>query len=183
MKIIKSICKGIDRVNELLGNLFSVLVLAILGVILCEVVLRRVFNRPQVWTQELTIMLFAAYIILICAYGFQKKAFVAVDVVFVMLPKAAQYILHIITYLCFLVPFVFWILPKSYYFFLRAYTSNEQTYSVWAAPTWPVKFCFFFGILLLAVQTVSEILKQVVALVEEIQGRKTLGGGKKEVRE
>lgn len=178
MKIIKAICKGIDRVNELLGNLFSVLVLVILGVILCEVVLRRVFNRPQIWTQDLTIMIFAAYIILICAYGFQKKAFVAVDVVFVMLPKMVQYILHIITYLCFLVPFVFWILPKSYYFFLRAFTTNEQTYSVWAAPTWPVKFCFFFGILLLSVQTVSEILKQVVGLVETVQSRKALGGKK-----
>ena len=176
MKIIKGICKGIDKVNDILGNIFSVLVLGILAIILCEVVLRRIFNSPQIWTQDLIVMLFAAYTILICAYGFQKKAFVAVDVVFVMLPKVAQYILHIITYICFLIPFVFWILPKSYNFFLRAFTSNEQTYSVWAAPTWPVKFCFFLGILLLSVQAVSEVLKQVVALVEELQGKAPAGG-------
>lgn len=175
MKIIKAICKGIDKVNDILGNIFSLLVLAILAVILCEVVMRRLFNSPQIWTQPLTIMLFAAYTILICAYGFQKKAFVAVDVVFVMLPKAAQYILHIITYLCFLCPFVFWIVPKSFNFFMRAYTGHELAYSVWVAPTWPVKFCFFFGMLLLAVQTVSEVLKQVVGLVETLQEQK---GGK-----
>lgn len=171
MKIVKGICKGIDKVNDLLGNIFSVLVLGILAVILCEVVMRRIFNSPQIWTQDLTVMLFASYTILICAYGFQKKAFVAVDVVFVMLPKAAQYVLHIITYLCFLCPFVFWIVPKAFNFFLRAYTSNEQTYSVWAAPTWPVKFCFFLGMLLLAVQTVSEVLKQVVGLVDTVKGK------------
>lgn len=171
MKIIKAICKGIDKVNDILGNIFSVMVLGILAVILCEVVLRRLFNSPQIWTQDLTVMLFAAYTILICAYGFQKKAFVAVDVVFVMLPKAAQYILHIITYLCFLCPFVFWIVPKSFNFFLKAYASNEQTYSVWAAPTWPVKFCFFLGMLLLSVQTVSEVLKQVTGLVETLRGK------------
>ena len=176
MKLLKGICKGIDKVNDVLGNVFSVLVLGILAIILCEVVLRRCFNSPQIWTQDLIVMLFAAYTILICAYGFQKKAFVAVDVVFVMLPKVAQYILHIITYFCFLVPFVFWIVPKSYNFFLKAYTTHEQTYSVWAAPTWPVKFCFFLGMTLLAVQTVSEVLKQVVALVEELQGKKTNGG-------
>ena len=176
MKILKGIFKGIDKINDLLGNLFSVLVLGILAIILCEVVLRRIFNSPQIWTQDLIVMLFAAYTILICAYGFQKKSFVAVDVVFAMLPKVVQYILHIVTYFCFLVPFVFWILPKSYNFFMRAFTSNEQTYSVWAAPTWPVKFCFFFGLLLLAVQTVSEILKQVVALVEELQGKQPDGG-------
>ena len=80
MKIVKGICKGIDKVNDILGNIFSVLVLGILGVIICEVVLRRLFNSPQIWTQDLIVMLFAAYIILISAYGFQKKAFVAVDV-------------------------------------------------------------------------------------------------------
>ena len=99
MKVLKGISKGIDKVNDLLGNLFSVLVLGILAIILCEVILRRVFNSPQIWTQDLIVMLFASYTILICAYGFQKKAFVAVDVVFAMMPKAAQCALHLVTYL------------------------------------------------------------------------------------
>ena len=165
MKVIKGICNGIDKFNDILGRVFSVLVLGILGVILCEVVLRRIFNRPQIWTQDLTVMLFACYIILICAYGFQKKAFVAVDVVFAMFPQMAQHILHIITYLIFLVPFVVSLLPSGWNFFLRAYTTHEQTYSVWAAPTWPVKLCLFVGLVLLAIQAVSEILKHVEGLV------------------
>ena len=165
MKVIKGICNGIDKFNDILGRVFSVLVLGILGVILCEVVLRRIFNRPQIWTQDLTVMLFACYIILICAYGFQKKAFVAVDVVFAMLPQMAQHILHIITYLIFLVPFVVSLLPSGWSFFLRAYTTHEQTYSVWVAPTWPVKLCLFVGLVLLAIQAVSEILKHVEGLV------------------
>ena len=37
MKIVKGICKGIDKVNDVLGNIFSVLVLGILAVIICEV--------------------------------------------------------------------------------------------------------------------------------------------------
>ena len=175
MKVIKTICNGIDKFNDLLGRLFSVLVLGILGVILCEVVLRRIFNRPQIWTQELTVMLFACYIILICAYGFQKKAFVAVDVVFAMFPPLAQHILHIVTYLIFLVPFVVSLLPTSWKFFLRAYTTNEQTYSVWAAPTWPVKLCLFIGLALLAIQSVSGILKQVEGIVESAQGKRADG--------
>ena len=182
MKVIKGICNGIDKFNDILGRVFSVLVLGILGVILCEVVLRRIFNRPQIWTQDLTVMLFACYIILICAYGFQKKAFVAVDVVFAMLPQMAQHILHIITYLIFLVPFVVSLLPSGWSFFLRAYPTHEQTYSVWAAPTWPVKLCLFIGLALLAIQSVSEILKQVQAIVELAQGKKTLPADGKEAQ-
>ena len=182
MKVINAICKGIDKVNDILGQVFSVLSLGILAVIIIEVVLRRLFNSPQIWTQDLIVMLFACYIILICAYGFQKKAFVAVDVLFAQLPQLAQHILHLVTYVIFLVPFVFALLPVSWSFFLKAYTTGEQTYSVWAAPTWPVKLCLFIGLALLAIQSVSEILKQVQAIVELAQGKKTLPADGKEAQ-
>ena len=51
---------------------------------------------------------------------------------------------------------------------------------MWAAPTWPVKLCFFVGMLLLAVQSVSEILKEIVAAVETVQSRKALPSDGKE---
>ncbi len=157
MKAIKAIYNGIDKFNDFLGRIFSVLSLAILAVIMCEVILRRIFNRPQIWTQDLIVMLFACYIILISAYGLQKKAFVAVDVVYAMFPVRVQHILHIVTYAIFLVPFLMGLVPASWTFFLNAYTTGEQTYSVWAAPTWPVKLCLFVGLVPLAIQAVSEI--------------------------
>ena len=129
MKAIKAIYNGIDKFNDFLGRIFSVLSLAILAVIMCEVILRRIFNRPQIWTQDLIVMLFACYIILISAYGLMG------------------------------------LVPASWTFFLNAYTTGEQTYSVWAAPTWPVKLCLFVGLVLLAIQAVSEILKHVEGLV------------------
>ena len=52
MKAIKAIYNGIDKFNDFLGRIFSVLSLAILAVIMCEVILRRIFNRPQIWAQE-----------------------------------------------------------------------------------------------------------------------------------
>ena len=69
---------------------------------------------------------------------------------------------------------------QTWAFFLKAYTTKELTYSVWAAPTWPVKLCFFVGMLLLAVQSVSEILKEIVAAVETVQSRKALPSDGKE---
>ena len=172
MKLINGIIRTIDTVNDWLGRIFSVLVLGILGVIVCEVVLRRIFNMPQIWTQPLMVMLFSMYIILICAYGFQMKAFVAVDVIFAKLPPMVQYILHLITYFCYLVPFVFWITPKTWNFFWRAFSTGEKNYSVWGEPTWPMKLCYFVGMVLLCAQTVSEMLKQVRGIVEITKGGK-----------
>jgi TRAP-type mannitol/chloroaromatic compound transport system permease small subunit len=167
MKVLKKICKTIDTVNDALGKLFSLLVIGILGVIMVEVILRRIFSRPQIWTQDMIVMLFACYIILIAAYGFLKKAFVAVDMLFEKLPPRGQYIMHLITYLIFFVPFVFSLLPESWKFFLKSFRAGEKGYSVWAPYTWPEKLCFFIGLLLLAIQGVSEILKQVIGIVEK----------------
>ena len=63
MKVIDAICRTIDKINDILGKVFSLLVLGILAVILCEVILRRIFNSPQIWTQDLIVMLFASYIL------------------------------------------------------------------------------------------------------------------------
>ena len=104
----------------------------------------------------------------------------AVDVLFARMPILAQHILHTVTYLIFLVPFVLAMLPESWAFFMKAYTTGEQTYSVWAAPTWPVKFCLFFGLLLLAVQSVSEILKQVRGIIEDVTAKNLPATGKEE---
>ncbi len=183
MKLVNGIIKVIDTVNDYLGRIFSVLSLGILAVIVCEVVMRRFLNRPQVWTQPLMVMLFAMYIALICAYGFQKKAFVAVDVLFARLPPMAQYILHIVTYLFYLVPFAFWITPKTWNFFLKSFLSGEKNYSVWQEPAWPMKLCYFVGMFLLCVQTVSELLKQVRGIAETGRARKAPPAEREEAAE
>lgn len=166
MKTLKKVCKVIDTCNDFLGKVFSLLVLGILAVIVVEVIMRRFLNEPQIWTQDLIVMLFACYIILIAAYGFLKGAFVIVDIFFAKLKKKTQYIMHLITYIVFFVPFIFLMVPKSEAFFMKSLISKETAYSVWSPVIWPEKFCFFLGITLLAIQGISQIFKQIIGLVE-----------------
>lgn len=175
MKTLKRICSVIDLVVDWVGRIASFAVLGILAVIVTEVVLRRIFHSPQIWTMDVICMTFGCYIILICAYGFQKKAFVAVDVLYARLNPLAQNILHLITYIVFLVPFVFVLVPESLNFFLQSWMSGEKGYSVWAPPVWPVKLCLFVGLALLAAQGISEILKCVIGILDAV--RKTPEGG------
>ena len=162
MKVIKRICDVIDLVNDWIGRIASFAVLGILAVIVTEVVLRRLFHSPQIWTMDVICMTFGCYIIMVCAYGFQKKAFVAVDVLYARLKPLAQNILHLITYLV---------------FFLRSYTTGERGYSVWAPPAWPVKLALFVGMTLLALQGISEMLKCVRGIGEAVSGTDDTKGG------
>ena len=73
---------------------------------------------------------------MVCAYGFQKKAFVAVDVALCQAAaQLAQHILHLITYLVFLVPFVVSSACPSGCELLPARLRHpvSAAYSVWAA--------------------------------------------------
>lgn len=114
---------------------------------------------------------------MVCAYGFQKKAFVAVDVLYARLKPLAQNILHLITYLVFFVPFVFVLVPESFGFFIRSYVSGERGYSVWAPPAWPVKLALFVGMTLLALQGISEMLKCVNGIIASATGAEDTKGG------
>ena len=168
-KVIKRICDVIDLVNDWIGRIASFAVLGILAVIVTEVVLRRLFHSPQIWTMDVICMTFGCYIIIVCAYGFQKKAFVAVDVLYARLKPLAQNILHLITYLVFFVPFVFVLVPESFGFFLRSYTTGERGYSVWAPPAWPVKLALFVGMTLLALQGISRCSSACAASVSRFR--------------
>lgn len=100
-----------------------------------------------------------------------KKAFVAVDVLFARIKPLSQYILHLITYVIFMVPFAFVLVPESWGFFIRSFLSGERGYSVWAPPAWPVKLALFLGLTLLSLQGISEMLKQVTGISDALQAR------------
>lgn len=173
MKPIKMICRAIDTFTEWTGRAFAFITLITLGVIIFEVFMRRILNRPQIWTMDMIVMSFGCYVVLTCAFGFLRRAFVAVDVVYAMLPGIVRHILHLITYTVFFIPFSFKLAPVAYRFFLKAYTTHELSYSVWQPPTWPVKLALFVGLTLLCIQGISEILKHVDWVIEYFRnGRK-----------
>ena len=161
MKAIKLVCKVIDTITEYTGRVFSFISLITLGVIIFEVFMRRILNSPQIWTMDMICMSFGVYVILIAAFGFLRKAYVCVDVVYMMLPPVVRHILHVITYAIFFVPFAFKLTPVAYKFFAKSYATQELGYSVWQPVLWPVKLALFVGLLLLSIQGISEILKHV----------------------
>ena len=169
MKAIKVICKCIDTFTEWTGRVFAFISLLTMAVNILELFMRRILNSPQIWSMDMIVMSFGCYIILISAFGFLRKAYVSVDVIYAMLPGIVRHIMHIVTYLIFFVPFSFELVPVTYRFFLRAYTTHELGYSVWQPVTWPVRLALFVGMLLLAIQGISEILKHVDWVIEYIR--------------
>lgn len=166
MSFLKAISKGIDTAIDRIGRVIGVGSLIIMLIIVFEVISRRIFNSPTIWATELLTMIFAAYVILVCAYGLQKGSFVCVDVVSSKYGPRLARIMMLITYIIFFIPFVGMILPTSFKFFWRSFSIGENNSTFWAPPIWPVKFALFFGLAMLFIQGISEMIKSVVWLVE-----------------
>ena len=134
MKVIKRICDVIDLVNDWIGRIASFAVLGILAVIVTEVVLRRLFHSPQIWTMDVICMTFGCYIIMVCATASRRRPLLRL-MCCMRLKPLAQNILHLITYLVFFCS-VRIRARAELGFFLRSYTTGERGYSVWAPPAY-----------------------------------------------
>ncbi|MGD8564298.1 MAG: TRAP transporter small permease subunit, partial [Desulfarculaceae bacterium] len=87
----------IDALNDWLGRWVSFCVIPIAALVLFEVVLRYVFNSPTVWANELTQMLFGAYVILSGAYIMRWGGHVNVDILYSRLSDKTRAVMDIAT--------------------------------------------------------------------------------------
>lgn len=76
------------------------------GIVVYEVVTRRVFHSPHIWTYEIITLFYGAHFMLLAAYTLLKHGHVAIDIIYNRLQPKTQAILDIITYLIFFFPFL-----------------------------------------------------------------------------
>ncbi len=165
MNILKRICRVVDTVIDGISRVISFLVLAVVAIIMCEVILRRIFGLPQIWTTDLITMLFGCYTVMILAFGLQHNTFVCVDLIVERMKSITRHWIALITAILFQLPFAYFLIPRSWTFFYRSLSTGERGYSVWAPPIWPVKLCLFIGMVLLGIQILNELLKQILWLL------------------
>lgn len=172
MVIIRKLCTVIDTITEATGRIFAFVVLATQFTVLFEVVARKIFNRPQIWTMDIILYTYGIYFILVLAYGFLNKSYVRVDVLSATWKHIVEHIIHLVTYFIFMWPFLFWIMYRAFYFAAKSYMIGEKNYSVWLPPLWPVKILFAVGLVLLNLQALSETLKEILWIFDYFRNGK-----------
>ena len=88
------VLKALDRV--LFGTI-GLLLAAMLADVAIQVFFRYVIEAPPTWTEELARFLFAWQIFLAAGLAFGRGAHIVVDVLLVVLPKAGQRLLSILS--------------------------------------------------------------------------------------
>ena len=164
MEFLKKVTNTIDSISTWVGKIGAWSVLVIMALVVFEVVSRRVFNAPTIWTFETITMVYGFHFMMVAAYGLLHKAMVSIDSFYEKFTLRKRAILDIVSYLVLYFPFVIGIFIVSIDFTSRSWAMKETSQSLFAAPVYLYKTLIpvVFGLLIL--QGISEVLKQVIIL-------------------
>ena len=145
----------VDVINDRIGRAVSFLVYPMIGVLVWEVFMRYVFNRPTIWAHEMSALLYAVFFLLGGAYTLRWRAHINVDVLYVRLSPRSRAVLDLITWLLFYF-FCGVMLWQGSQAAWKSFLRLERASTVWEPYVWPVKFCIPLAALLMLLQGFSK---------------------------
>lgn len=169
IKALKGFCSGIDNLNEWMRRIFSWLIVPLTLIVVYDVIMRYVFNRPTVWAWDLNVQLLGALIALGSGYCLLTNSHIGVDVIPERLSPRKRQVLELFTY----VIFIFSVGVLLWQTTLAAWTSvqrREMFNSYWMPPIYPLKIAMFVGTLLLWLQGIAKFLRNVLSITSPVRG-------------
>lgn len=145
-------------------NVFSgVLIFSIICIVIVDIVGRWAFNAPLPGATVICILLLVCVVFLSLANVQRKKQHYRVDLVADLLPRGAQRIVDLLAHaISFAVVAVI-----ARYSAAQAVTSfhrGEASYDLFAFPIWPARTVLAAGLVLLALQLLVDLVRDVVDL-------------------
>ncbi len=102
---LKSFLNGLELISEWSGRIFAWLILPLTVVVVFEVVSRRFFGAPHIWSTEVTNFIYGPHFMLVAAYTLRHKAHVNIDIIYQKFSARVRGLMDIFTYLVFFFPF------------------------------------------------------------------------------
>lgn len=178
MYYIKKIISFIDQFNDCIGRIFSIIVFPMILILVYEVTMRYVFNRPTIWAHELSALLYAIYFLIGGVYALRWDNHVRVDVLYNKFSRRTQSILDLFTWILFyiFIGIMFWDGSKfAYSSMIRMEISN----TAWSPPIWPVKMFIPLAVFLMLLQGFTKTMKDIYFIFTDKELIKTNEGKKK----
>ncbi len=162
--MFSAIANGIDKFNNKQGQITSMLIIPLLGVVIYEVFMRYGFNSPTVWGFEATAFLYGMHYMFGLAYTDVHKGHVQVDIFTSLASKKVQAALRVLTTLILFLPVMICMTIWSSKFAIYSIEGMERNSTSWAPSIWPYKIVMALCFLFLLLQGISNLIHDVKSL-------------------
>ncbi len=157
--------RAISSINGVVGEFVAYWSIIAVGVYYYEVVARYVFNSPTNWAHEGMFLMFGMQYLLAGGFVLREGNHVRVDVLYVHMPPRCKAIVDLLTSVFFFI-FTITLMCVGWTFFYDSFEVREVSFSEWAISYWPIKFSLPLGALLLLLQGIALVLKDIAVLME-----------------
>lgn len=165
MSGLEKFCHFIGVVNDWIGNrIASFFLIPLTLIVSLEVVLRYVFNKPQIWTWDINMMLYGTLIMLGAGYVFLQGRHVRVDILVGRLSPRKNAIQESVINLFVLltIGILLWQLLDAAW---ESVLLREGMGTNWNPPYYPLKVMIAFGALLLLLQVVVKFIRDLTLVI------------------
>ncbi len=165
MGFLRGLSRAVDAVNDRVGRSVRLLTLLLVLVTTADVVMRYLFRTSFVFVQEAEWHIFAVLFLLAAGYAHLKKDHVRVDIIYARQSDRTKAVTNLIGGLLFLFPTCFLLINSSIPFVVASVRVLEGSPDPGGLPgRFVLKAVIPVGFLLLALQGVSELIKDFDAL-------------------
>ncbi|MFH1757935.1 MAG: TRAP transporter small permease subunit [Pseudomonadota bacterium] len=124
---MRSLIIFLEKISEWTGRVAVWQLCIVTGILVYEVVTRRVFNSPHVWTYEVITLFYGIHFMILASYTLLYKSHVSIDIVYLRFSPKKRAILDVITYLIFFFPFVIVLLKGGLSLATASWATYERT--------------------------------------------------------
>lgn len=159
-RFIVNYVKYVDYASTKFGRLAMYSIFLMIGTLLLGAVTRNIINFPLSWTVELAQFTMTAYYIVGGAYSMQLNDHVRMDLVYDRCSDRTKARIDSFTTL-FLIFYLVCLLVGSISSTMYAIEYDQRKFSQWNPSMIPIKIIMVFGIVLMLLQTISTLFKDI----------------------
>lgn len=164
MSFLLSLSRLIDALTERIGKLAMWFILATTMISAGNAIVRKIFDTSSNAFLEIQWYLFAAVFMLGSGYAFLRNAHVRIDFISSKFSARGRNWVDVIGIVVFVFPLCYMMATLGWPLFMNAYESKEMSSNAGGLIRWPVYALIPAGFALLALQSVSELIKRLAFL-------------------
>jgi TRAP-type mannitol/chloroaromatic compound transport system permease small subunit len=154
--------KYVDRFNRLIGRFMMYGIFLIIGVLMWSSI-SKTFFMPSLWTLESAQFMMVAYYILGGAYAIQLDANVRMDLFYGEWSVKTRAWVDAFT-VFFLIFYLFVLLYGGFESTIYSFEYGQRSRTAWRPYLWPIKTIMCTGFLMMILQSISQLFKDIAII-------------------
>lgn len=159
--------RALDRIGAILAYVSCIGIAAMISITVYEVVARKIFSAPTLWSNTSTYMLSGTVFLFGAAYTLRANRHVRIDFLLSLMPLRVQHLIGLVFYALLLVPALFLISDVAVTKAMKAYDRGTlEAMSAWRPVIWPFMTGMAVGLMGFTVQVVIEMLRHLLVVLQ-----------------